>query len=242
MKIKGILFDKDGTLIDFYSLWLNAALEVIPQFLAENGIEVTGEMTDYVLRAIGVSDDRVDPRGALAYKSYEEIAEDIRAALEKRQIVIETGVIHRQLVELFQKSVTKDEIEFQTFTDLRKLFRGLKEAGIFLGVATADTQRSAENCVKSLGVMEYLDYIGGENGKIRPKPDPDMFEEFRKLCGLGKSEIAVVGDSYNDMKFAKKCGGTAVGVLSGVSREEDFGNLADYVIESVAELDTVLET
>ena len=38
MKIKGILFDKDGTLIDFFSLWLAAAERAIPEFLAEQGL------------------------------------------------------------------------------------------------------------------------------------------------------------------------------------------------------------
>ena len=38
MQIKGILFDKDGTLIDFFSLWLAAAERAIPEFLAEQGL------------------------------------------------------------------------------------------------------------------------------------------------------------------------------------------------------------
>ena len=42
--IKGILFDKDGTLIDFFSLWLGAAKAVVIQFLKENELseEVEG--------------------------------------------------------------------------------------------------------------------------------------------------------------------------------------------------------
>ena len=36
--IKGILFDKDGTLVDFFSLWLQAATAVVPVFLRKNGI------------------------------------------------------------------------------------------------------------------------------------------------------------------------------------------------------------
>ena len=34
--IKGILFDKDGTLIDFFSLWLGAAKAVVIQVLFRN--------------------------------------------------------------------------------------------------------------------------------------------------------------------------------------------------------------
>ena len=36
--IKGILFDKDGTLIDFFSLWLGAAKAVVIQFFADGTV------------------------------------------------------------------------------------------------------------------------------------------------------------------------------------------------------------
>ena len=59
--IRGILFDKDGTLVDFFSLWLQAALAVTPAFLEENHIQPDKDMIDYVLRAMGVEDGKVDP-------------------------------------------------------------------------------------------------------------------------------------------------------------------------------------
>lgn len=39
--IKGILFDKDGTLIDFFSLWLQAATAAIPAFLKLNNLDTS---------------------------------------------------------------------------------------------------------------------------------------------------------------------------------------------------------
>lgn len=33
--VKGILFDKDGTLIDFFELWLGAAKWAIPRMMEE---------------------------------------------------------------------------------------------------------------------------------------------------------------------------------------------------------------
>lgn len=47
--IKGILFDKDGTLIDFFSLWLGAAKAVVIQFLKEN--ELSEEVKERVFYA-----------------------------------------------------------------------------------------------------------------------------------------------------------------------------------------------
>ena len=43
------------------------------------------------------------------------------------------------------------------------------------------------------------------------------------------------------MLFAKQNGGIAIGVLSGVSEEEDFENEADYIIASIHELPELLD-
>lgn len=239
--VKGVLFDKDGTLIDFYSLWLGAAVETVPEFLAMNGLEPSGELEEYVLSTIGVHNHKVDPDGALAYKSYEEIAGDIKTALRKKGILLKTAEIKEQIEKLFNKSVTGRNADYQTFTDVEKMADQLKERGIYVGLATADTVVSAQTCLDILGISEKMDYIGADDGSKRPKPEPDMFREFQEKFDLKPEEIAVVGDTYNDMLFAKQNGGIAVGVLSGVSKIDDFKGKADYIIRSVDELIKIID-
>ncbi|MCI5868098.1 MAG: HAD family hydrolase [Dorea sp.] len=239
--IKGILFDKDGTLVDFFSLWLQATTQVIPNFLQQNKIEVSRELVQHLLQAIGVDCGKVDPKGALAYKSYGEIAEDVCAALEERGIILSVSETGKQLEKLFNENVTSQDAEFQLFTDMKVLMEDLKSRNIIIGLATADTETSAESCLGAIGVLEYFDYIGADDGRRKPKPDEEMFLEFAELFSLKAEEIAVVGDTYNDMIFARKNGGVAIGVLSGVSEAEDFGDEADYVIASIHELPGLLD-
>ena len=67
-------------------------------------------------------------------------------------------------------------------------------------------------------------------------------KHFCKAYGLEPEEVAVVGDTYNDMRFAKNCKGKAVGVLSGVSRKgKIFQDLADVVLPSVADIFSILD-
>lgn len=63
-----------------------------------------------------------------------------------------------------------------------------------------------KNCLKRLEVLEKFDYVGADDGVLRPKPEADMFLEFQKKFGLKPQEIAVVGDTYNDIRFARENG------------------------------------
>lgn len=242
MKIKGILFDKDGTLIDFYSLWLSATETVIPEFLKENGLPSDEETIKTVLEAIGVKDGTVDPNGAIAYKPFMGIAEDIREALVKEEIpvTITTEEICVQIVEMFDAVLTAENREYVTFTDTGKLFRELKKRGIYIGLATADTYGTAKKCMEGIRVFEYFDYIGSDDGVMKAKPDPDMLERFAEQFDIAPEEIAVVGDTKNDIRFAGNAHAIAIGVLCGLGSEKDLEN-ADYIIDSVDNLLSLLE-
>ena len=78
MLIKGILFDKDGTLIDFYEVWGKAAVKVAKRLCDARRMPERQRM---LLREMGVADGRVDPDGALAWKSYRGVAEDLQEYL-----------------------------------------------------------------------------------------------------------------------------------------------------------------
>ena len=77
-----------------------------PAFLEGKPIQPDKDMTDYVLRAMGVEDGKVDPRGALAYKSYQEIAADICQALEKKGITLTRPEPRSSWRRLFDENVT----------------------------------------------------------------------------------------------------------------------------------------
>lgn len=239
--IKGILFDKDGTIIDFFSLWLSAAKKVIPEFMKVNHLDSEHDLESLLMETIGICDDQVDPKGALAYKSYREIAEDIVVVLRKQEIILETETVKEQLEQLFQKSVEENEMKNHQLADMKALVHDLKERKVYVGLATADTMKSAKHCLKSLDVYQDFDYIGADDGVKKPKPDGDMFLEFQEKCGLKADEIAVVGDTQNDVLFAKNNGGIAIGLLSGVSRKEDYSKHVDYILNSVVELPEFLD-
>lgn len=184
----------------------------------------------------------MDPAGALAYKPYSDIAEDICIALNRKGVQIEKQQIREQLERLFSEYAQSDKAVYKETANLQRLMKELKARQIKIGLATADTITSAESCLRKLNIIEYFDYIGADDGEKKPKPEKDMFQEFEKQYHLHSDEIMIVGDTFNDIVFAERCGGIPVAVLSGVSSKQDFKEYPDYILRSVGEIPTLLNT
>jgi len=60
---------------------------------------------------------------------------------------------------------------------------------------------------------------------------------FCRAVGLGRHEIAMVGDAAADLVMGRAAGvAITVGVLSGTSRRQDLAALADLVVDSINDL------
>lgn len=241
MKIKGILFDKDGTLIDFQSIWLQAADEVVDWFVRLNRLSPEQEMKETVLHAMGVEDHKVISDGPLAYQTYYQIGKAVCMELAKNNIILEEGLVGNQLSVLFESVIARGSVPYKMITELGSLFQKLHTKGYYLGLATADTLGSVKKCFQELGVGDIFDFLGCDDGVMNPKPDRDMFERFAAKFDLQPEQILMVGDTVNDMDFAHKCGGIGVGVLSGLATKEDFAGKADYIIDSIAKIPEFVE-
>ena len=136
MRIKGILFDKDGTLIDFFQFMAVCSKTGDPGIYPGNDLEEkqnTTELENVLYESIGIFSDQIDPNGALAYKSYREIAQDMERALERLGIRIETDQIETQIRELFDQATHGEEAKMIPLGDLPELFQFLQKKGSVFG-------------------------------------------------------------------------------------------------------------
>lgn len=231
--IKGILFDKDGTLIDF-SLWRDAAIKTIKTIVDEYNIKDEKLFRD-LRNSIGVTDYGVEPFGALAYRSHEDLAAEMHFILNKhREIDLASFQVH--VANLLRKEVLRDDVEFKQLTDIKALYKHLSSYDIKIGIATADTMESAMHMVNKLNLNENFDFIGAYDGVMKRKPHADMCIRFCSIFNLEPSEVAIVGDSYSDMLFAKNSGAIGVGVLSGVSSKINLKDISNVIVPSIDSL------
>jgi HAD superfamily hydrolase (TIGR01549 family) len=231
--IKGILFDKDGTLIDF-SLWRDAGINTIKSILDEYNLS-SDKLDKELQRAIGIKENGVEPFGALAYSSHEDLAYELHFILNKH-VEIDLNKFKVHVGELLRKEVLKDNVEFKEIVDIRKLYEYLSSNNIKMGMATADTKQSAMHMINSLNLNDCFDFVGAYDGTMKRKPHNDMCMRFCSMYGLKPNEVAIVGDSYSDMLFAINSGATGVGVLSGVSSKINLKDVANVIVPSVESL------
>lgn len=239
--IKGILFDKDGTLIDF-SLWSDAAIKTVKTIMDEYNLK-DAKLFKELKNSIGVTDHGVEPFGALAYRSHEDLAAEMHFILNKyREIDLTSFQVH--VANLLRKEVLKDDVQFKQLTDIKALHEHLSSYNIKMGVATADTIESAMHMVNKLNLHDSFDFIGAYDGVMKRKPHADMCIRFCSMYDLDPSEVAIVGDSYSDMLFAKNSGAIGVGVLSGVSSKINLKDISNVIVPSIHSLfdDEVLKS
>lgn len=242
MAIRGILFDKDGTLIDFYEVWGTAVSPVMEKLLNKYGLSGVPHIREKVLKSLGVVHGKIDPEGALAWKPYDLIAEDLLDVLGDFEGKPKSEELTKELINGFYEEVCEKRREYPTFTDLPVLMKTLRDMNIKIGLATTDELASTQICMERLGIAGEISFYGTAGGALPAKPSGELISEAAKYWQIKPEQIAVVGDTPNDMRFAHNGNALGIAVLSGTGKKEDLQPFADEIIDSVDDLVTLLKT
>lgn len=222
--IKGILFDKDGTLLDFISLWGSWSESLHRHFASRfvpGGIAPIADLWGTVHDAAGNIAD-YDRNGPLAMGSVGDLlailawqgyrlglpwGESMRLARESKKLADE------ELGRIRPAYPLPGMIEF---------LRQVHDQGLSIGIVTADETSEAVKHMEWMGIRSYFKVIIGNDQVERGKPYPDMVEKACWELGLMPSEIAVIGDTNGDMQMGNSAG--AAVTIGLVSVEADPAN------------------
>ncbi|MEO1160664.1 MAG: HAD family hydrolase, partial [Pseudomonadota bacterium] len=123
----------------------------------------------------------------------------------------------------------------------QRIFSGLKQLDLALGVATNDAAASAHATVSAFGLADMFDLVLGYDSVANPKPAGDPLLAFAGHTGIEPHRVMMVGDNAHDMQCGRAGGaGLCVGVLSGNSTREQLVPLADHVIDDISHLRALL--
>lgn len=222
-----VLFDKDGTLLDFEASWSGVYRELCLDLAAGNAA-----LAQSMLVAGGLDPDtgRFRSGGTLAAGNTVDIVRNWYPGLSRDE---ERAMVAR-IDRIFHQNGLTCSVPVP---GLRAALEDLAEAGMAMGVATSDSTAAARAALGTLGLNDLLPHVFGYDSVPRPKPAPDIVLAFAKTVGVPPQEIVVVGDNPHDLEMARGAGaGAALGVLTGNSRRHELAPLADAVLDSVCDL------
>lgn len=228
-KIKAVLFDKDGTLIDFNQTWGPAAHAVATRLANGSPAHLAG-----LLEMIGFIGETktLAPRSVVVSDPTPVFARRWALLLERDP----TPDFFVEVDALFAEEVLKSVTPLP-FVD--STLEALARSGRPLGVATNDAEINARQQMRHLAYDRWLPFIAGYDSGHGPKPEPGMVLAFARHANVRPSEVALVGDTLHDLHAAKAAGAVAVAVLTGLTGEaarEQLAPHADVVIDSLDQL------
>jgi phosphoglycolate phosphatase len=233
-----IIFDKDGTLIDFTATWVPLIRKRVAFLLKKLGRN--GELEAFLLRSWGINPvtGKVDPRGPCPVSPRSD------------EIVIGTMALHQRgypwdeskewVAQAFDEADAASDWREKVvpIRGIQTFLSRLREYGFYTALATNDERKDTEAILSHLAMDGLFDIILCAGEVNPPKPHPETIFAICRQLGTDPKEAVMVGDSVADMMTGKRAGvALTVGILEGgVTPREELEKVADLVVNSIRDL------
>lgn len=206
-KIKAVIFDMDGVLVDSEHVIESAAVKALKEY----GVRARPE--DFI-PFVGAGDDRYI--GGVA----EKYGLSYRKEMKER------------LYEIYLEIL---EDELGVFEGALPLLESLKKEGYILALASSADRIKVNANLKAAGIPEeYFSLVLTGEDVSEKKPSPEIYLETAEKLGVSPGECVVVEDALNGIKSAKSAGMVSVGVAASFSARELQKAGADYVCGDIS--------
>ncbi|PLS22313.1 phosphatase [Amylibacter cionae] len=228
MTIKGLVFDKDGTLFHYGATWTIWCDNVLEDLSAGDPVKKK-ELADAV--GFDLRDNSFLPGSLIVNASAGEIIGVWASLLPDFSPQDVDAVAVKHLGSLPSVPVC----------DLKALFTGLRAQGIKLGLVTNDYEEGAYMQLQQEGIAELFDFVAGFDSGHGVKPAAGPLLAFGVATGLSMQQVAMVGDSTHDLGAGRAANvAMTIGVLTGPAESDDIAHLADVVLQDISGIAAVL--
>lgn len=202
-KVKAIIFDMDGLLIDSEVLYRKVSCEMA-QMLGK-------QLTDEILaRQMGRS-----PLESLV--------------IYRKELGIETHTAE-ELMTIRNEMMIR---EFRNHLDLMPGAREIIQqfhTRKKLAIATGSPEELVQEVMRITGLDGYFDHIQPSDQIVRGKPQPDIYQEAIRVLGVEPDATVVLEDSGNGVLAGHRAGSYVIAVPTIHTRNQDFSR-ADKVVD-----------
>lgn len=211
-KLKAVLFDLDGTLVDT--------------------LEDLSAAVNHMLTGFGRSALAVETIRQLIGKGSRDLTQ--RALQSSSAEEIERGM--QLLIDYNSRNIA---VHSRLYPGVPELLNGLSERGIKMAIVSNKNEALSRQILDVLGVAQYFAYICGGDTFPELKPSPLPLLHVTGQFGLTKEDVVMVGDSINDITAGNLAEIATIGCDWGFGGEQEIAN-ATWKVSSCGEAARIL--
>ncbi|MDY6915807.1 MAG: HAD family phosphatase [Candidatus Cloacimonadota bacterium] len=193
-KVKAVIFDLDGTLIESMDIWH----QIDENFLQKRGFAIPKELFQDVENG----------------NSMREIAIYFKKKFNLNESISQIMKEWNSMAEKYYREKIKLKPQVAEFLEI------LHRKGIRIGLGTSNSEFLAKLVLQSNEVLHLFDIIVTGSRKIRGKPFPDIFLKITKKLNVHPAECVVFEDTIVGIDAAKNAGMKVVAVYDEFSKKE----------------------
>ena len=218
MRLRAVLFDMDGTLLDTAPDFI----AICQAMLAERGM---APIADKLIRDEISGGARAMVAATFAMSPEDEGFEALRL----------------EFLERYQRDCA---VHSKLFEGMSELLDDIEKGGLIWGVVTNKPVRFAEPIMQRLGLADRSALLICPDHVKNSKPDPEPLILACKTLDLDPASVLFVGDDLRDIESGRDAGTRTAAVRYGYIHPQDNPNNwgADVVVDHPLELRKVLDS
>ncbi|MBY8909410.1 HAD family hydrolase [Salinicoccus roseus] len=218
-----ILFDKDGTLMDYHKVWTPYAKRSIEAFAQKFDRH---DIKDELAHRLGLINGEIAPNSILASGT----GETIQNYFERYQ----RGA-GEWMKSFYEENLDSLRDSMEMIEGAEDVLHHLAADGYKNIIVTSDSRLSTEYFVRKFSLENVVhEVVAGDDSEFH-KPDIRILNPLFKKYDYALDEMVMVGDNRADTMLGYEEGLRTIGVLSGTSRRQDMEG-ADIILDSVTEI------
>ena len=210
IKFEAVVFDMDGTLLEFKFEFMRAKEDIIRKF-----------------DLMGLDMSEISPQ-----QTTQTIIERAEVkAIEKR-----SEVLREEIIQTSEKVFGRYEVKAAHQSELRgnaiSTLDSLSKRDVKLGLMTNSVREAANINLEKHNLERYFRSVVTRNEISKMKPNCEGLEKVISHLGVSAERTMYVGDSVIDIKAAKSAGIISVAIIGGVHSTKILKEVSKFVTTS----------
>ena len=220
MPIKAVVFDLDGTIVDFKLDYKASRAEII-QLLTEEGFP----------RSIFSINDNLF-----------EILNKAEIFLKNHNKEKDVEGIKAKIFSVAEKYEMEATHKTRLIPGILETLKALRKMKLKTALFTVNGRSSVNHVLTTLNLKQYFDAVITRDDVSMVKPNPLHLKTALKMLKVRPKEAVVVGDSVWDIKSAQALRVFAVGTTTGIASPQELINAgAHCLVSSPTDIITLIE-